>query len=119
MTENAHPGSTARNVIRYCAVTGKIPLWTGKLGVCGRFGTHDRKAISQVRSIRVAATTHAAADDPNLGSHAGLVPAARLAEYVCLEEPVAERSHGGADPDLTIGSPSVGMFAGVDTGCLA
>jgi hypothetical protein len=33
---------------------------------------------------------HASFDDPNLVSHAGLVPAMRLAENVGLEELVAE-----------------------------
>ncbi|MGH3756166.1 hypothetical protein [Actinophytocola sp.] len=56
-----------------------------------------------MRLLHVAAKTHAAVDDPNLRSHAGLVPAARLAENACLE-PVAEQVHVGAKPDLAIGS---------------
>lgn len=72
-----------------------------------------------MRLLHTAAKTRATFDDPNLVSHAGLVPAVRLAENVGLEELVAEHVHVaakvGADPDLKLGSLVAGMIAGADT----
>jgi hypothetical protein len=69
--------------------------------------------------LHTAAKTRATFDDPNLVSHAGLVPAVRLAENVGLEDLVAEHVHVaakvGANADLKIGSLVAGMVAGVDT----
>jgi hypothetical protein len=49
-----------------------------------------------MRLLHTAARTRATFDDPNLVSHAGLVPAVRLAENVGLEGLVAE--HGTWPP---------------------
>jgi hypothetical protein len=49
-----------------------------------------------MRLLHTAAKTHATFDDPNLVSHAGLVPAARLSENVGLEALVAEYVHVAA-----------------------
>jgi hypothetical protein len=68
--------------------------------------------------LHTAAKTNAAFDDPNLVSHAGLVPAVRLAENVGLEDLVAEHvqvaAKVGANPGLKIGSLVTGMIAGAD-----
>lgn len=72
-----------------------------------------------MRLLHTAAKTRATFDDPNLVSHAGLVPAVRLAENVGLEDLVAEHVHVaakvGANPDLKIGSLIAGMIAGADS----
>ena len=72
-----------------------------------------------MRLLHTAAKTHAAFDDPNLVSHAGLVPAVRLAENVGLEDLVREHvrvaAKVGANPGLKVGSLVAGMVTGVDT----
>jgi len=71
-----------------------------------------------MRLLHTAAKTTATFDDPNLVSHAGLVPAMRLAENVGLEELVAEHVHlgakVGANPEVKVGSLVAGMIAGAD-----
>jgi CubicO group peptidase (beta-lactamase class C family) len=72
-----------------------------------------------MRLLHTAAKTHARFDDPNLVSHAGLVPAVRLAQNVGLEDLVAEHvrvaAKVGANPGLKIGALVAGMVAGADT----
>jgi Transposase DDE domain group 1 len=72
-----------------------------------------------MRLLHTAAKTSARFDDPNLVSHAGLVPAVRLAESVGLEELVTEHVHVaakvGVNPGVKIGSLVAGMIAGADT----
>jgi Transposase DDE domain group 1 len=72
-----------------------------------------------MRLLHTAAKTNATFDDPNLVSHAGLVPAVRLASNVGLEELVTEHVHVaakvGANPGVKIGSLVAGMVAGADT----
>jgi hypothetical protein len=72
-----------------------------------------------MRLLHTAAKTHATFDDPNLVSHAGLVPAVRLAQNIGLEDLVAEHvrvaAKVGANPGLKIGSLVAGMVAGADT----
>ena len=46
-----------------------------------------------MRLLHTAAKTNATFDDPNLVSHAGLVPAVRLASNVGLEELVTKHVH--------------------------
>jgi hypothetical protein len=71
-----------------------------------------------MRLLHTTAKTTATFDDPNLVSHAGLVPAVRLAENVGLEELVAEHvqvgAKVGANPEVKIGSLVAGMIAGAD-----
>lgn len=71
-----------------------------------------------MRLLHSAVRTHATFDDPNLVSHAGLVPAARLAENVGLEGLVGEHVHVGArvgaNADVKVGSLVAGMVAGAD-----
>src|ERR1051326_870869 len=71
-----------------------------------------------MRLLHTAAKTTATFDDPNLVSHAGLVPAVRLADNVGFEDLVAEHVHVGAkvgaNPGLKIGSLVAGMIAGAD-----
>lgn len=71
-----------------------------------------------MRLLHTAAKTQVSFDDPNLVSHAGLVPAVRLAENVGLEDLVAEHvqvaAKVGANPDLKIGSLVSGMIAGAE-----
>jgi hypothetical protein len=72
-----------------------------------------------MRLLHMAAKTKATFDDPNLVSHAGLVPAVRLAQNVGLEELVTEHvrvgAKVGANPGVKIGSLVAGMIAGADT----
>jgi Transposase DDE domain group 1 len=72
-----------------------------------------------MRLLHMAAKTTARFDDPNLVSHAGLVPAVRLAQNVGLEELVTEHvrvaAKVGANPGVKIGSLVAGMIAGADT----
>ena len=71
-----------------------------------------------MRLLHAAAKTHAHFDDPNLVSHAGLVPAMRLAELVGLEKLAAEHvlvdAKVGANAGVKIGSLVAGMVAGAD-----
>src|SRR5690349_7334030 len=72
-----------------------------------------------MRLLHAAATTHARFDDPNLVSHAGLVPAVRLAQNVGLEDLAGQRvrvfARVGANAGLKIGALVAGMVAGADT----
>jgi hypothetical protein len=72
-----------------------------------------------MRLLHTAAKTRARFDDPNLVSHAGLVPAVRLASNVGLEDLVAEHvqvsAKVGANPGLKVGSLVAGMIAGADS----
>src|SRR5690242_13782684 len=72
-----------------------------------------------MRLLHAAAKTHATFDDPNLVSHAGLVPAVRLAQNIGLED-LARRhvrvtAKVGANAGLKIGALVAGMVAGADT----
>ncbi|MBV9163435.1 MAG: transposase [Pseudonocardiales bacterium] len=71
-----------------------------------------------MRLLHTAARTNAVFDDPNLVSHAGLVPAMRLASNVGLEDLVTEHVHVsaevGANPGVKVGSLVAGMIAGAD-----
>ena len=72
-----------------------------------------------MRLLHTAATTHARFDDPNLVSHAGLIPAVRLAQNIGLEDlargHVRVAAKVGVNPGLKIGALVAGMVAGADT----
>ena len=72
-----------------------------------------------MRLLHAAAMTHARFDDPNLVSHAGLVPAVRLAQSIGLEDLAREHvrvaAKVGANAGLKIGALVAGMVAGADT----
>src|SRR5689334_20647458 len=72
-----------------------------------------------MRLLHTAATTHASFDDPNLVSHAGLVPAVRLAQNIGLEDlarrHVRVRAKVGGNAGLKIGALVAGMVTGADT----
>jgi hypothetical protein len=72
-----------------------------------------------MRLLHTAAKTHARFDDPNLVSHAGLIPALRLAQDIGLEDLARQHvrvaARVGANPGLKIGSLVAGMVAGADT----
>ena len=72
-----------------------------------------------MRLLHTAATTHARFDDPNLVSHAGLIPAVRLAQTVGLEDLARQHvrvtAKVGANAGLKIGALVAGMVAGADT----
>ena len=72
-----------------------------------------------MRLSHTAARTSAAFDDPNLVSHAGLVPVMALAARAGLHDLAAAhvRPAGdcGANPDLKIGCLVAGMAAGADS----
>src|SRR5512142_819242 len=72
-----------------------------------------------MRLLQIAATTQASFDDPNLVSHAGLIPAVRLAQNIGLEELARQHvrvtAKVGASPGLKIGALVAGMVAGADT----
>ncbi|HYB39030.1 MAG TPA: hypothetical protein VEF72_27085 [Mycobacterium sp.] len=62
--------------------------------------------------LHAAGKTHARFDDPSLVSHAGLVPAMRLAELVGLEKLAAHHIRVGANAGVKVGSLIAGMIAG-------
>ena len=68
--------------------------------------------------LHAAAKTHARFDDPSLVSHAGLVPAMRLAELVGLEKLVSHHvrvtAEVGVNAGVKVGSLIAGMIAGAD-----
>lgn len=72
-----------------------------------------------MRLLHTAAKTHASFDDPNLVSHAGLVPAVRLAQNIGLEDLARQHvrvaAKVGANAGLKIGALVAGMVAGADT----
>jgi hypothetical protein len=72
-----------------------------------------------MRLLHTAAKTHARFDDPNLVSHAGLIPAVRLAQDVSLEDLAREHvrvtAKVGANAGVKIGALVAGMVAGADT----
>lgn len=72
-----------------------------------------------MRLLHSAARTHAAFDDPNVVSFAGLVPVMRLAQDAGLHDLVAERvrlgSSIGANPAGKIATIVAGMVAGADS----
>jgi Transposase DDE domain group 1 len=72
-----------------------------------------------MRLLHTAAKTSACFDDPNLVSHAGLVPAVRLVQNVGLEDLVKDHltvaAKVGANAPLKVGSLVAGMIAGADT----
>jgi len=71
-----------------------------------------------MRLLHTAAKTRARFDDPNLVSHAGLVPAVRLVENVGLEDLVAEHvqvaAEVGANPGVKVDCLVAGMIAEAD-----
>lgn len=72
-----------------------------------------------MRSSHSAAATRASFDDPNLVSHAGLVPVVRLAEQVGLPELVDEwlkvPGSTGANAGAKVSSIVAGMVTGADS----
>jgi hypothetical protein len=72
-----------------------------------------------VRLLHSLAKTHASFDDPNLVSHAGLVPVMALAERAGLGELVAERvcpgGECGVNAHLKVPCLVAGMAAGADS----
>ena len=71
-----------------------------------------------MRLWHTAAATSAQFEDPNLVSHAGLVPVMRLAQDCGVAELVGERVRvagpGGANTPHKIGCVVAGMIAGAD-----
>jgi Transposase DDE domain group 1 len=72
-----------------------------------------------VRLFHSLVKTHASFDDPNLVSHAGLVPVMALAQRAGLGELVAEHVRPGGEcgvnADLKVGCLVAGMAAGADS----
>jgi len=72
-----------------------------------------------VRLLHSLARTHASFDDPNLVSHAGLVPVMALAQRAGLADLVAEHVRPGAEcginAELTVPCLVAGMAAGADS----
>src|SRR5487761_547052 len=72
-----------------------------------------------MRLLHSLAKTHATFDDPNLVSHAGLVPVMALAQRAGLGDLVAGHvrpgGEGGGDAHLKIGCLVAGMAAGADS----
>src|SRR5438045_4575281 len=67
----------------------------------------------------IAARTRASFDDPNLVSHAGLIPVMALAQRAGLADLVAEHVRPGGEcgvnADLKVGCLVAGMAAGADS----
>jgi len=72
-----------------------------------------------VRLLHSLAKTHASFDDPNLVSHAGLVPVMALAERAGLADLVAEHVRPGGEcgvnPHLKVACLVAGMASGADS----
>src|ERR1700755_3406521 len=72
-----------------------------------------------MRLLHSLARTHASFDDPNLVSHAGLVPVMALAQRAGLADLVAEHvrpgGEGGVNARLKVGGLVPGMAAGADS----
>jgi hypothetical protein len=69
-----------------------------------------------VRLLHSLARTRASFDDPNLVSHAGLVPVMALAQRAGLPGLVAEHvTPGGVNAHLKVGCLVAGMAAGADS----
>ena len=72
-----------------------------------------------MRLLHSLARTHASFDDPNLVSHAGLVPVMALAQRAGLADLVAEHVRPGGEcgvnADLKVGCLVAGMAAGADS----
>jgi hypothetical protein len=72
-----------------------------------------------VRLLHSLAKTHASFDDPDLVSHAGVVPVMGLAERAGLAGLVAEYVRPGGDcgvnAPLKVACPVAGMAAGADS----
>jgi hypothetical protein len=78
-----------------------------------------REDTLQVRLLHTLAKTHASFDDPNLVSHAGLVPVMALARRAGLAGLVAEHVRPGGEcgvnAQLKVGCLVAGMAAGADS----
>src|SRR4029450_10961227 len=68
-----------------------------------------------MRLLHTAAKTHASFDDPNLVSHAGLVPAVRLAQSIGLEGLAGRHVRGAAKGGANPGAKSGSLVAAADT----
>ena len=72
-----------------------------------------------MRLLHNLARTHASFDDPNLVSHAGLVPVMALAQRAGLADLVAEHVRPGAEcgvnAELKVPCLVAGMAAGADS----
>src|SRR5690242_14630178 len=136
-------GPCACPVSRYAEVPQITPIRaaskprsTGQLGVFGAcqrercplnwddgsvlsFRRRVRKGTCQVRLLHSLARTHASFDDPNLVSHAGLVPVMALAQRAGLADLVAEHVRPGAEcginAELKVPCLVAGMAAGADS----
>src|SRR5438128_1086683 len=88
-------------------------------GSCRASITRAGRSTCQVLLKHSAAKTHAAFDDPNLVSQAGLVPVMRLAQSCGLHalafEHVLIGRPCGANPHLKIPAIVAGMAAGADS----
>ena len=94
-------------------MTAEVPFDLEECGLSKR-AVPGSKGASGVRLLHTAAKTHATFDDPNLVSHAGLVPAVRLVQNVgwkaCLD-----RSLGCVDRSMR--SSLVIFTSGSDLRC--
>src|SRR6266496_3384255 len=89
------------------------------MGVNEASSTLVREDTLQVRLLHSLAKTHASFDDPNLVSHAGLVPVMALAERAGLGDLVAEHvtpgGECGVNARLKVPCLVAGMAAGADS----
>jgi len=89
------------------------------MGVVEAFITLVRRSTCQVRLLHDPAKTHAAFDDPNLVSRAGLVPVMALAQRAGLADLVAEHvrigHRCGVNAHLRVPCLAAGMIAGADS----
>jgi Transposase DDE domain group 1 len=89
------------------------------MGVSEASVAEFEKGTCQVRLLHSLARTHASFDDPNLVSHAGLVPVMALAQRAGLAGLVAEHVRPGGEcgvnPELKVPCLVAGMAAGADS----
>ena len=89
------------------------------MGVAEASSTRFERTPRQVRLLHGLAKTHASFDDPNLVSHAGLVPVMALAQRAGLADLVAEHvtpgGECGVNAHLKVPCLVAGMAAGADS----
>src|SRR5947209_15592795 len=96
----------------------KVPLDQGRWELL-RLPSPSRRSTCQVRLLHDLAKTHAAFDDPNLVSRAGLVPVMALAQRAGLGELVDEHVRPGrpcgVNAHVKVPCLVAGMIAGADS----
>src|SRR4030095_7257726 len=88
-------------------------------GTCRRFHGPGSEGICRMQALHTRGAVSARFDDPNLVSHAGVVPVRRLAQDAGLGERADQLvrlgESRGANAGAKVGSIVAGMVAGADS----